>query len=303
MPHMAAQGRTVERVLAQIAGGNHGVVTRDQLVVAEISRHEVARCVKSGALLREYRGVYRVGHRAPSVESSYLAAVRACGEGALLSDSAAAYLYGLIKGQPPPAEVTTPTQRSVQGLRTRRAKSGIDRRDATTYRGIQITTVPKTIVDLAAVLSPGDLARAVHEAAVRHRIKPQHVEAVLRRRPNAPGATALRRVLRGDERVLLSELERAFIALLRANDLPLPVTNRKRGAHWVDCRWPDRKLTIELDSYTFHHTRHAWEQDRRRERDAHARGDDFRRYTWGDVFERPAATAAELIQLLITLPS
>lgn len=71
----------------------------------------------------------------------------------------------------------------------------------------------------------------------------------------------------------------------------------------MDCRWPDRKLTIELDSYTFHHSRHAWEQDRRREREAHARGDDFRRYTWGDVFERPAATSAELTQLLTTLPS
>ena len=244
-----------------------------------------------------------MGHRAPSVESSYLAAVRACGERALLSGRAAAYLWGLIKGSPPPPEVTAPTQRRVPGVRTRRAKSGIDRRDATTCRGIPITTVPRTIVDLAATLPPPDLARAVHEAVVRHKIKPHHVEAVLGRSPNAPGATTLRRVLRGDERVLLSQLEHAFIELLRANNLPLPQTNRHKGAHWVDCRWPERKLTIELDSYAFHHTRHAWEQDRRREREAYARGDQFRRYTWGDVFERPEATAAELRQLLSTLPS
>ena len=176
-------------------------------------------------------------------------------------------------------------------------------KDAAIHRGIPITSVPRTVVDLAALQSPGDLARAVHEAAVRYRVKPHHVEAVLARKPRSPGATTLRRVLRGDERALLSQLERAFIALLRANNLPLPETNRRKGAHWVDCRWPERQLTIELDSYAFHHTRHAWEQDRRREREAYARGDHFRRYTWGDVFERPEATVAELRQLLSTLPS
>ena len=167
----------------------------------------------------------------------------------------------------------------------------------------RITTVPRTIVDLAAT-SVGAGPRPRRPRGGRSpRTKPHHVEAVLKRKPNAPGATTLRRVLRGDERVLLSQLEHAFIALLRANNLPLPQTNRRKGAHWVDCRWPERKLTIELDSYAFHHTRHAWEQDRRREREAYARGDQFRRYTWGDVFERPDATAAELRQLLSTLPS
>jgi hypothetical protein len=61
----------------------------------------------------------------------------------------------------------------------------------------------------------------------------------------------------------------------------------------VDLRWPEYGLTVELDSYRFHNTRHAWEQDRRREREARARGDDFRRYTYGDV-ERPAAMLREL---------
>ena len=62
----------------------------------------------------------------------------------------------------------------------------------------------------------------------------------------------------------------------------------------MDCRWPEYGLTVELDSYRFHNTRHAWEQDHRREREARARGDDFRRYTYGDVFENPAPMLAEL---------
>jgi very-short-patch-repair endonuclease len=105
-------------------------------------------------------------------------------------------------------------------------------------------------------------------------------------------------VLRGEVKVTLSTLEKRFLERLRAAGLPLPETNRPVGGRRVDCRWPDRKLTIELDSYRYHHTRHAWESDRHREREAHARGDDFRRYTYGDVLENPALMLAELTALL-----
>ena len=80
---------------------------------------------------------------------------------------------------------------------------------------------------------------------------------------------------------------------------PSPTKPTKHaGGKRVDCRWKKQKLTVELDSYRFHNTRHAFEQDRRRERDAYARGDDFRRYTYGDVFEHPAQMLAELRELL-----
>jgi hypothetical protein len=74
--------------------------------------------------------------------------------------------------------------------------------------------------------------------------------------------------------------------------------NRPAGGRRVDCRWPAHPVTVELDSYRFHHSRHAWEQDRRREREARARGDEFRRDTWGDVFELPALMLAELSGLV-----
>jgi very-short-patch-repair endonuclease len=138
----------------------------------------------------------------------------------------------------------------------------------------------------------------MHEAGIRHGTTPPDVEAVLAKRPNSPAAAALRAVLRGDVHVTLSKLEQALLELLCSAGLPLPVTNRRAGGRFVDCRWPEHKLTVELDSYRYHSSRHAWEQDRRRERQAYARGDQLRRYTWGDVVDSPRQTLEELRAVL-----
>ena len=176
---------------------------------------------------------------------------------------------------------------------THRARRS-DLADATTWRGIPITTVQRTLVDLAAVLEEDQLARAVHEADVRHHTTPKQVEQVLSARHNWPGARKLRRVIWGEVPVTLSRLESRFLDVLRNASLPQPEVNRRVDGGYVDCRWPEHHLTVELDSYRFHNSRHAWEQDRRREREAHARGDDFRRYTYGDVTEDPRLMLAEL---------
>jgi hypothetical protein len=291
---------TVERVLARIAGAQHGLVTRRQLRAAGVSDGEIKQRLGTGALLRVYRGVYRVGHQAPSVEARYLGAVLACGDGALLCGRAAGYLFGALKGAAPPPEVIARTEKHVRGVRTRRGR--IHQRDATTWRRIPVITLPRTLVDLAAVLDLHELARAFHEAEVRHRTSPAQVETVLKRRPNSPGAAKLRAVLRGDAPIVLSKFEQRALSLLRDAGLPPPVTNRPAGGRYVDFRWPDQRLTVELDSYRYHHSRHAWEQDRRRERQARARGDEFRRYTWGDVFEQPQQMLAELSPLLCPKP-
>jgi Transcriptional regulator, AbiEi antitoxin len=293
---MGGLSSTVEEIVGRIASGQHGIVTRAQALDAGVTAREIERRLQKHALVREHHGVYRVGHRAPSTEASYLAAVLACGNGALLSKRAAAYLLRLIKGSPPRPQVVVPTQRRRRGVETWR--SHVDPRDATTHRAIPVTTVPRTLVDLAAVLSAGVLARACHEAGVQHRTTPAQVEAVLARRPNSRGAANLRRVISGDVHVTLSKLERRFLDVLREARLPLPETNRSAGGSRVDCRWPKHRLTVELDSYRYHGSRHAWEQDRRREREAHARGDQFRRYTYGDVFEHPRLMLRELRELV-----
>ena len=170
--------------------------------------------------------------------------------------------------------------------------------EETIWFRIPVTTPARTLVDLAAELDVPELARACHEAEVRYRTSPADVEAVLARRCTSKGGRTLRRVLRGEAHVTLSRLERRFLKLLREAGLALPETNCPVGSRRVDCRWPAQRLTVELDGYRYHHSRHAWERDRHREREAYARGDQFRRYTYGDVFEHPRLMLAELRALL-----
>src|SRR3954469_13022552 len=135
---MRTQGRTVEREFDRIGSGAHGVATRRELLEAGISRSAIQRRVADGSLIPQYRGVYRVGHRAPSLDASYMAAVLACGDGSALWRRAAGYLLGLGKGAPPGPEVITSTERRIEGIRTRRVRR-IDPRDVVMVRGIRVT--------------------------------------------------------------------------------------------------------------------------------------------------------------------
>jgi hypothetical protein len=294
---MAPPGCTAEQRIARIATRAHGIVTREELLGGDITDHQIKRRVRIGSLIREYPGVYRVGHQAPSLEARYMAAVKACGEGAALCGRAAAYLHRLQKGSHPSPAVVTPGYRRIPGITIKRSRC-IDPRDVAKVRGIPVTTVPRTLVDLAPELTLDELARACHEAGVLHRVGPKQVEAVLARRPNARGVAALRAVIAGDVHVMLSKLERRFVELLRGEALPLPEMNKVAGTFRVDCRWPEHKLTVELDSYRFHNSSYAWKQGYERERQARNREDDFRRYTWDDVTADSTYMLGELRELL-----
>jgi Transcriptional regulator, AbiEi antitoxin len=288
--------RTVDQIIAALAARAHGVVSRVELLAAGITSKEIRQRLERGSLLKVFRGVYRVGHAAPSTEALYMAAVKPAGEGARLSGPAAAHLLSITRGKAPTPEVTAATERLIKGVDTKRSK--LHPSECTTWNRIPCTTPARTLLDLAATLEPDALSRAVHEASVRFKTTPKQIEAVIARHPRAKNAGTLRDIARGDLPTILSKLERAFITFLKQHKLPPPKTNRPAGAHYVDCRWPDHHLTVELDSYAFHNTRHSWQQDRKRERDAYERGDQFRRYTWHDVTEDQRQMRAELVELL-----
>ena len=279
------------RNASRIAGRQHGVITTEQLVAAEVVRSSVSKWRKKGLLHPEFRGVWRFGHRAPSYEARYMAAVLACGAGAGLSGQAALFHYGLLRGDPPPPEVASPNDRDVPGV-THHRKSVPTR----IWRGLPTVPPAEAIRSAATTLSLDALARICHDAEIMFGLRDVP-------RAGFPGAPKLRAIYDGDHALLLSRLEREFRRLLIDRGLPLPVTNRRAGAHWVDCRWPDQRLTVELDSYRFHRSRHAWESDHERRRAARRRGDEFRRFTWHDVFGEDEPMLDELRRLLAHYPS
>jgi hypothetical protein len=290
---MAAKS-TAAPTIARIAGRQHGSLTRGQLLRAGLTNNQINARVANGMLIRVHRGVYRVGHTAPSVEANYMAAVLACGVGAVLAGRAAAHLLGLTKGKAPPAEVLVAAKR--RGAR----RGKLDPSDRTRWHGIPVTTPARTLLDLAPHMTVEELALAAHNAGVRHHLTPRQVKEVLARRPNAPGASKFRPIFEGDAPAILSWMERRALAAVASSDLPKPAVNRRMAEGYVDLRWPG--LTVELQSYRFHHSRHAWERDHDRRRAARGRGDEFRTYTYEDVLEG-RAMVKELRALLATGPS
>src|SRR3954449_1987242 len=200
---MRGKSRTVEEITAGIATNAHGIVTRAELRAEEIKPGQIDRRIAKGLLIPEWPGVYRAGHAARSRESDYMAAVKAGGDGAALYNQAAGHLLGLLKSPSWPAPaVLTRTERKVEGLKTRHVRNPHSR-DITVVNLIPVTTVPLTLVHLAAVLGDEELARACHLAHVIYRVGPQHVQQVLRRMSRAKGAARLKAIISGDTKTLL----------------------------------------------------------------------------------------------------
>src|SRR5262245_37017067 len=139
---MRPQDRT-DQLIARLARQSHGVVTRARLLNAGVTQGQIKARIRRGSLIVVHPGVYRVGHAAPSVEATYMAAVLACGDGALLMGAAAAHNYGLIRDKPPRPVVKTRTERRIDGIETHRTRA---RQRGTEYNGIPTTTVPATLV-------------------------------------------------------------------------------------------------------------------------------------------------------------
>lgn len=282
---------------ASIAATQHGRITSRQLADGGIDRHTVRRWVCDGRLRPVHKGVYAVGHIAPSIHATYAAAVLASGTGAHLSYFADAHVLRLLPGGPPRPEVTVPTtaHRRRPGIVIHRVLE-LHPLDTDERYGIPILTPARTLLDLAPRLRADQLARACHEAWHRHRTTPADVEACIARNPHKKGLATLRHALGAD--VLLSPLEARFVRLMRENGLALPRTNIDVNADKVDCHWPDHGLTVELHSYRFHATRQAFETDiTRRRRTGHVP------FSWGDVFDRGPRTAAEIAKLLASRPT
>ena len=199
-----------------------------------------------------------MGHRPPSPLTTAIAAVLACGPGAALSHGSAAALWRILTRWPSPTHVTAPGEHRRPGIRVHRSRHA----DATTHYGIRVTTPARTLVDLADVLNPRQLTRALNEAQVLRLTTPTELATLLTRYSGR--RTALLTPERGATR---SPLEDRFVRFLKRHRLPLPELNQQIAGHEVDAVYREQRLVIELDSRQFHTTPRAFEQDRDRDAD------------------------------------
>ena len=170
---------TPDVLIAEIAARQHGVVTLVQLLGAGLDHTAIAYRRRVGRLHLLHRGVYAVGHRPPSPLTTAIAAVLACGPDAALSHRSAGALWRILTWWHAPTELTTPTKRGHPGIHVHRSRHI----ETTAYYGIQVTTPARTLVDLADVLTPNQLTRAVNEARVRRLVTPAELTTLLTRYP------------------------------------------------------------------------------------------------------------------------
>ena len=271
-----------------LAAVQHGLLTRRNLLELGFGTRSIEHRVKSGRLHRVMRGVYAVGRPEMSQEQRWMAAVLACGEGALLSDGSAGELWGILPSRVGPIDVTVPRQscRRRPGVRVR-LRPGLGQHDATVRNRIPLTKPSRTLVDLAVSLSGQELERAVNEADKRDLIDPEALRKSLARYHHQPGVAVLRRLLDRDTfRHSDSELEIRFRRITAAAGPPIPLTKVFVGCFEVDFFWPQLGLVVETDGLRYHRTASSQARDRLRDQTHVAAGVTTLRFTdWQVRFE------------------
>lgn len=279
------------------------MVARAQLVDAGWGRAAINRLIAHGRLHRLHRGVYSVGHRGINRRGRWLAAVLAAGHGAVASHHTAGAIWELVRWEGS-THVTVPRKLPNRaGLTLHQGEPPED--EITVRHGIPVTTVARTLLDLAAVLPRDRLEKAIHEAEFRRYADSPSLPDLFERHRGARGLAQLRAIAAQrdlGERVTRSELEHRFLTLIHEKHLPRPEVNFRTAVRdgWLEanCAWPAQRLIAELDGRAAHETARAFERDRERDRLLQAAGWRVVRLTWRQLHDEPDALTRDLRRLL-----
>lgn len=290
--------RHVDETIVRFALTQHGVVSRRQLLAAGCDAGAIKRRVHAGHLLRATEGVYRVAAVPESWHARLWTAQLAGDADAAIAFEAAGALHELTTYRPGPVVVTVPhaTARLTRVADVHQSRR-LPAEHLTVIDGLVVTTVERTIIDLAAKNRRARQERLVdHSIAARKtsisRLCTTFDDLACRGRPG----TALMRSLLGERSpgyvAPSSELEFLFLQLMRRAGLPRPVLQYPHPSpamdgKFVDAAWVGRRVLVELDSSRWHDR--SWrDQERDRERDALARQVrwDPYRFTWRNVTEQ-----------------
>jgi very-short-patch-repair endonuclease len=227
-----------------------------------------------------------------------MAAVLAYGPGTVLSHRAGGAHWQIVRPAGP-CEVTIATpRRSRPGVKVHRAALPSDER--TIHDGIPVTTVPRTLFDLAAVLPQRQLERGINEAEVLHLWDELSLAHLLHRYPRHKGNKAVRAALqqrRQGSSATKSDLEEMFLALIDAAGIPRPEINAFVEGFEVDAVWRDARLVMELDGRDAHGTALAFERDRERDRVLQVAGWRPVRITYRQMRDAPRAVIDDVRRL------
>jgi very-short-patch-repair endonuclease len=299
-----------DRATAQIAERQHGLISLEQLRRLGMDESTARRRAKVGTLYRVHRGVFSVGHPRLDADGRWMAAVLACGPGAVLSHRSAAALWGLRENRRASIDVTAPNRRGriPDGIDAHRDGS-VTLADRTEVHGIPCTTVARTLLDLAAVIPVWELKKAISEAEVLRVLDHAAVRRLIRRSRGRRGVARLRMLLDDIHpltRRTRSEMERLFLDMCVRARLSQPEVNVSLVIDGAcvkpDFLWRDAGLIVEADSRRYHDTDSAFQHDRRREQRLLLAGWRVARCTWEQV-EREPRRLAETISALLAQPA
>jgi hypothetical protein len=271
--------------LAEVAQRQWGVVSVEQLRALGLGRSATTRRVQAGRLHRLYVGVYAVGHTALRREGRWLAAVLACGKGAVLSHRSAAAHWGLLATTQAHVDVTAARgRRGAPGIRLHRSRS-LDARDTTSHEGMPITTVARTLLDLAASVREDRLERALAQAMHLDLYDHRAITDVIGRSNGHRGGSILAGATEREPKLTKSAWEARMLTLIRDAGLPEPLVNESfdapdHGLCRPDFHWPAHRLIVETDGWKAHRTRAAFEQDRAKDAALTAAGYRVMRFAW-----------------------
>lgn len=273
----------------RLAENQHGIVTRRQLLALGFTTDAIAHRIAKGRLHPIWRGVYAVGWPQMTPERRWMAAVLACGEGAVLSHRSATALWEIGKERHGRVDVSIRRRCEIKrpGLRAR-SRPSLQKGDLTLHRGIPVTTPARTLVDVATELGPGALERSVNEADKRGLITADALRDALEGFAGEPGVKTLRALLdRHTFRLSDSELERLFRKVIADAGLPPPQTKATVNGFEVDFFWSELALVVETDGLRYHRTASAQARDWLRDQTHTAAGLTALRFTHRQVkYER-----------------
>lgn len=298
-----ARNRQRNRQAWDLAGRQHGIVTRRQLLALGFSKRAIENRVERGRLHVVAHGVYAVGWPELTQKRGWMAAVLACGDGAMLSHRSAAALWGIGFEREGLIDVSVRRRCELRrpGLRVR-GRPSLRAEDMTSVDGISVTAVVQTLVDLATELSPRKLERAINEADKRDLIDPEALRAELDSHAGEPGARLLQKLL--DKRTFRlsdSDLEILFRPIATAAGLPSPLTKQTVNGYEVDFFWPNLGLIVETDGLRYHRTPFTQTRDAQRDR-AHAlAGMTPLRFTHYEIKYESSQVRDELVRAARTL--